>query len=79
LSVNGEEFRYFAISPAVVDCELTDIRLRRQRIGDKCRRLSLPLNGGTVSNHGSPESARAGAHASTRIWQRGTRLQSFAS
>src|ERR1700704_2171002 len=27
--------------------------------------VSLPLNGGTVSNHGSPESARAGAHAST--------------
>src|ERR1700704_6908514 len=27
--------------------------------------VSLPLNGGTVSNHDSPESARAGAHAST--------------
>src|SRR5260370_19590818 len=27
--------------------------------------VSLPLNGGTVSNHGSAESARAGAHAST--------------
>src|SRR5712675_1047353 len=27
--------------------------------------VSLPLNGGTVSNHGSPKSARAGAHAST--------------
>ena len=34
LRVHTEELHHLAVSGAVVDCELTDIHLRRQRIGD---------------------------------------------